>query len=352
MTSRFHTGVLVVLIAFLTYLTYLVLRPFFSPLMWAAVFAIVFYPIYDFVRRKIKVAWLAALLSVALVLLAIVGPLSYMLYLIAGELQKISFEQFTPQYVGEAYRGSAFQSLLNRALSLVGIDEQQAFSYIMNAVRSVSKQVVQYVSAELANIAGALVNFFIMAFLLFFFFKNGRTYLAEFVEFLPFSPGTTSRLTKQVKDIVASTIYGGVAVAVAQGLVGATGFVIVGISSPLLWGLATAITSFIPFVGAHIVWVPIAIYLLATGHVVKAIVLALIGIVGIGLVDNVVRPLFIKGRARMSFLLTFLSVFGGIGAFGLLGIVLGPLVLALFLSVMHIAKDYEKKEVAHAEDGR
>ncbi len=345
MASRFHTGVLVVLIAFLTYLTYLVLRPFFSPLVWAAVFAIVFYPIYDFVRRKIRVAWLAALLSAVLVLLAIVGPLSYMLYLLAGELQKISFEQFTPEHVGEAYRGSTFQSLLNRALSLIGMDEQQAFSYIMNAVRSISKQVVQHVSAELANIAGAVVNFFIMAFLLFFFFKDGRAYLAEFIEFLPFSPGTTDHLTRQVKDVVASTIYGGVAVAVAQGIVGALGFVIVGISSPLLWGLVTAITSFIPFVGAHIVWVPIAIYLLVTGHIAKAIILALFGTVGIGTVDNVVRPLFITGRARMSFLLTFLAVFGGIGAFGLLGIVLGPLVLALFLSVMHIAKDYERKEM-------
>ncbi len=352
MASRFHTGVLVVLIAFLAYLAYLVLRPFFSPLAWAAVFAIVFFPIYDFVRRKIRLAWLAALLSVALVLLAIVGPLSYMLYLLVGELQKISFEQLSPAHVSEAYRGSTLQSLLTGALSLVGMDEQQAFAYIMNAVRSVSRQAAQHVSAELANIAGAIVNFFIMAFLLFFFFKDGRAYLAEFVGFLPFSQRTTDELSKQVKDVVASTIYGGVAVAVAQGIVGAIGFVVVGMSSPLLWGLATAITSFVPFVGAHIVWVPICIYLLVTGHIAKAIILALFGTVGIGVVDNVVRPLFITGRARMSFLLTFLAVFGGIGAFGLLGIVLGPLVLALFLSVMHIAKDYEKKEMPHVEGGR
>jgi predicted PurR-regulated permease PerM len=100
------------------------------------------------------------------------------------------------------------------------------------------------------------------------------------------------------------------------------------------------------------VWVPISIYLLATAHIAKAVVLALFGTVGIGLVDNVVRPLFITGRTRMSFLLTFLAVFGGIGAFGLLGVVLGPLVLALFLSVVHIARDYERKEMPHVKDGR
>ncbi len=346
MSSRFHTAVFVVLIAFLAYLAYLVLRPFFSPLAWAAVFAIVFYPIYAFILHKVKVPSLAALLAVALVLLIIVGPLSYMLYLLTGELQKISFEQFTPEHVGEAYRGSALQSLLNRILSLVNMDEQQAFTYIMNGVRSISKQLVQHVSAELANVAQAVANFFIMAFLLFFFFKDGRAYVAKLIEFLPFSPRTTQHLSKQVEDVVVSTLYGGVAVAVAQGIVGSIGFVVIGIPSPLLWGLATAITSFIPFIGSHIVWVPMCIYLLVTGHIARAIVLAIIGIVGIGLVDNVVRPLFIKGRARMSFLLTFLAVFGGIGAFGLLGIVLGPLVLALFFSVIHIAKDYDREEMS------
>ena len=110
-------------------------------------------------------------------------------------------------------------------------------------------------------------------------------------------------------------------------------------SSPALWGLATAITSFIPFIGSHIVWVPMCLYLLVTGHIGKTVILATFGILGIGMVDNVVRPLFITGRARMSFLLTFLAVLGGIEAFGLIGIIVGPLVMALYSSLIAILKD-------------
>jgi predicted PurR-regulated permease PerM len=112
-------------------------------------------------------------------------------------------------------------------------------------------------------------------------------------------------------------------------------------SSPVLWGLTTALASFVPLIGSNIVWVPICLYLLITGYILKAIILAVFGVFGIGLVDNVVRPLFIKGRARMSFLLTFFAVFGGIQAFGLIGIIVGPLIMALFISLMEIVKDFE-----------
>lgn len=106
-----------------------------------------------------------------------------------------------------------------------------------------------------------------------------------------------------------------------------------------MWGLATAIASFIPFIGCHIVWVPMCLYLLATGYIVKAVILAAFGIFGIGVVDHAVRPLFLRGRARMSFLLTFLSVLGGIEAFGLIGVIVGPLIMALYISLIAILKE-------------
>jgi predicted PurR-regulated permease PerM len=282
----------------------------------------------------------------------ILGPLSYLSYRLVGELQDLSNTSLTFEEVQSAYQDSSIHDLAKRVLPIFHLDEQQAITYLVNGLSNLSKRLLDLVPGGLGSVAGAFTTFFIMTFVLFFLFKDGSSYAAKTLEYLPFSQRNKERLAKQTKDVVVSTIYGGVAVALAQGIVGTLGFISVGMSSPALWGLTTAITSFIPFVGAHIVWVPICLYLLVTGHILKAAILAAFGIFGIGLVDNVVRPLFIKGRARLSFLLTFFAVLGGIQAFGLIGIIVGPLIMALYISLINIIKDFEDDRQGVTAAGR
>ena len=341
MTNRFRIGILIVLVAFLSYLAYLILAPFFIPLTWAAVFAIVFYPVYIFILRYIRRPSAASLATVAVVLIVILGPLSYLSYRLVGELQDLSNTGLTVEGVRSAYQDSFIHDLANRVLSIFHLDEKEAIAHIVNGLSNLSKRLLNLIPGGLGSVASAFTTFFIMTFIIFFLFKDGSAYVTKTLEYLPFSERNKERLAKQTKDVVVSTIYGGVAVALAQGIVATLGFISVGMSSPALWGLTTAITSFIPFIGAHIVWVPICLYLLVTGHILKAAILAAFGILGIGLVDNVIRPLFIKGRARLSFLLTFFAVLGGIQAFGLIGIIVGPLIMALFISLINIIKDFE-----------
>lgn len=344
MTRRFRIGTLIVLVAFLAYLAYLILRPFFMPLAWAAVFAIVFYPVYTFILRFLRRPPLASLATVALVLAVILGPLSYLSYLLVGELTNLAGSGVTVEGMRAAYQNSAIHDLANRILPVFHLDEHQAITYAVNGLSNLSKQLLRYAPAGIGSVVGALVTFGIMAFVLFFLFKDASVYADAILDLLPFSERHKKRLSNQTKDVIVSTIYGGVAVAVAQGIVGVVGFLSVGMSSPVLWGLATAISSFIPFVGSHIVWVPMVLYFLVTGQIVQAIILTAFGVFGIGLVDNFVRPLFIRGRAHMSFLATFLSVLGGIEAFGLIGIIVGPLVIALCTSLLAILKDAEESE--------
>ncbi len=339
MTSKFRIGLLLVLVAILSYLAYLVVAPFFVPLAWAAIFAIVFYPVYVFILRHIKRPALASLATVVIVLIVILGPLSYLSVSLVGELQDIADRGFTKESLKSTYQHSAVHDLSNRVLPYFHVDEQEAMAYVERNVTNLSKELLHRLPAGLGAIFGAVVKFFLMAFVLFFFFKDGSTYVETILEYLPFSERHKQHFSKQTKDVIVSTIYGGVAVAVAQGVIGTIGYVSVGISSPVLWGLATAITSFIPIIGSHIVWMPIGLYLLATGHMLKALVIGLFGVFGIGVVDNVVRPLFIRGRSRMSFLLTFFAVLGGIEAFGLIGIIVGPLIMALYISLMAILKE-------------
>jgi predicted PurR-regulated permease PerM len=342
MTSRFRVGVLIVLVALITYLAYRIIAPFFSPLAWASVLAIVGYPIYGFFLRHLKFPMLAALSAVVVVLFIIVGPLSYVFYLLTGELQNLAGSAPSTERIVESYRQSALRPIADRILLSFNMSEKQAIAHLTTGLTNFAKEALTRIPVGLGNLAEAVANFFVMVFVLFFFFRDGHRLVAALVDYLPFSEPGKQRVSVQVKDVVVSTIYGGLAVAIAQGFVGLIAFVTVGLDSPITWAVTTAITSFIPLVGSHVVWVPISVYLLFTGETFRSLLLAAFGIFGIGLVDNIVRPLFIKGRVRMSFLLTFLSVFGGLQAFGLLGIVVGPLVMALFLSIIPMVRDLER----------
>ena len=176
-----------------------------------------------------------------------------------------------------------------------------------------------------------------MAFVLFFLFKDGSSYVVKLLEYLPFSERHKELLSKQAKDVVVSTIYGGVAVALAQGIVGVVGFISVGVSSPALWGLATAIASFIPFIGSHSMGTDMS---LSTGNRTHNQGRYPCGLRGVrhrfGGQHN--PPSFHQRAGQDVFSPHLFSVLGGIQAFGLIGIILGPLIMALYIS-SSIVKD-------------
>jgi len=180
-----------------------------------------------------------------------------------------------------------------------------------------------------------------MAFTIFFLFKDGPGFLEKIRDYLPFSEKHRNRLVSQTKDMIVSTIYGGVVVAIVQGILGGLAFAVLGIRSPVFWGSSMALMSFVPVVGTSVIWVPASLILLSQGAYAKGIALILIGVFVISMVDNVLKPLIIGGRTKMPTIIIFFTVLGGIKVFGLLGLIMGPLVFALFLSVFQIFKAIE-----------
>jgi predicted PurR-regulated permease PerM len=158
---------------------------------------------------------------------------------------------------------------------------------------------------------------------------------------MPFNEEEKHRLADQIHDIVVSTIYGGVIVGIIQGILAGVSFAVLGFKSPVLWGSATAIASFIPILGAAAIWGPAVLYLFATGATYKAAALLIIGAFGISMIDNILKPLIIGGRVKMPMLIILFSVLGGIKLFGLIGLILGPLVIALFVSVLEIFRNFD-----------
>ncbi len=335
--KRFYLIVLIALVVLLGYLSYQVLKPFLVPIAWAIVLGILFYPLYKAILRIVRWDSLASLLVVGIALIALIGPFTYFSVLLVREMGDL---------VEDLQRGKArVENLLVHPALQAGVD--QVASWMQTSREELNKAIADQISrltmelfgkatGGIRNLIGALLSFVIMALTLFFLFTAGPAFFDRAQQYLPFSPQQRNRLIREAQDIIISTIYGGVIIALIQGSMGGTAFYFLGIASPVLWGFAMALASFLPLVGPFIIWAPASLYLFFQGAVGKAVLLLVIGGGAISSVDYFLRPMIIGKRTRMPFLFIFFSVLGGIQVFGILGFVMGPMVLALFISVIEI----------------
>lgn len=345
MANRFYFITLTAIVAVLGYLTFEILKPFLSPIAWAIVLSIVFYPLYAMLLRFVKLKSVSSLITLAFILLIIIGPFSYVFYLLINELKDVSghIEAGTIEAtIREVLKNPGVKEIADRITNILNIPEAEVNKTVIDSVKGFGKDFIGKISGSIGDFLTVIFNFIIMSFTTFFIIKDGAGFLNKIRDFMPFSEAYKDRLTTQTKDIIVSTIYGGVAVAIIQGIIGGVAFYFLDISSPVLWGFAVSIASFIPLLGAAAVWVPLTLYLLfIKGAVMKGVVLAFIGTFGISLIDNILKPIIIGSRTKMPVLAIFFSVLGGIRLFGLIGLIMGPLVLALFVSVIEIFRNIE-----------
>ncbi len=166
----------------------------------------------------------------------------------------------------------------------------------------------------------------------YYFFKDGESIKKTLLDFLPIPKYDRDTFFSRLEEMIKATIYGGVVIAVVQGLLGGLAFWILGIPSPLVWGMVMVLCAFIPFGGTGLVWVPGSIYLILSGSYIKAVILVVYGVMFIGTIDNLLRPYLMSSRTNIHPLLLFFSVMGGISAFGIIGIFAGPLIMALAIA--------------------
>jgi predicted PurR-regulated permease PerM len=197
-------------------------------------------------------------------------------------------------------------------------------------------------SRELAigqNTLRIAVYFFIMLYLLFFFLRDGQRLLDGRVSALPMGAARARQLLDRFAEVSRATIKGTLVIGLVQGTLGGIAFWVLGVSAPVLWGAVMALMSILPAIGPAIVWVPAAVVLLVNGRIGAGIALIAIGVFVISLVDNLLRPILVGRDTRMPDYLVLLSTLGGLAAFGLAGIVIGPIIAAFFLSCWHMASE-------------
>ena len=344
--SRLYTIALYFFVAVLGYLSYQIFKPFLSPLAWATVLSIVFYPVFTFILKFVKWRPLASLVTLLTILIILLGPFSYLSYLLTQEIRSIvdnaAAGKFDP--VGGVLHHPLVNTVINKILGMFHLSQAEFEKRILENITLFGKSLMGGVTGGIGNVASAITDFIFMILSIFFFLEGGSEFVDGLEKYVPFSKKQRERLIRQTKDIIVTTIYGGVTVAVAQAIIGGTAFSLLGVPSPVLWGFAMFIASFIPLLGTFVVWGPIAVYLFFNGMILNSIILVVVGIVAISSIDNILRPLIIRGKIQMPTLAIFFSILGGIKVFGFIGFIMGPLVLALFISVIQMLQFVEDEK--------
>ena len=340
--------IFLVFILFLTflsiYLLYTILSPFLSSIIWAILLAMIFYPLFKKLKRLLKKKeFLSALIMTLLVLIIIVLPFTLLMISLASEVVDVYHR------VEEMIKTGQLQAYLERMKGLpilkwilaklgqyIDLSQTDPLPLLLKNLKQISTFIFNQTTTLLKGFSTFIAGFFFTLLSLYYLFKDGSRFFKGLKEIIPLPSQERDLLIQRFKDMIYATLYGGILIAMIQGLLGGLSFWILGLPSPIFWGTAMALLSFIPIGGTALIWAPAALLLLIGGAILKGLILLGVGVFVISMVDNLLRPFFISSRTNIHPLLLFFAVLGGIQAFGLIGLVAGPLVATLFLTMIEI----------------
>lgn len=337
--KRLAFGFLLVLTAATLYLTYLIARPFLGAIITATLLAVAFYPLFTFLLRYARNPSAAALLTTAAVFGMLLVPTVFIVSTLADETRAL-YGWLNEQSSGDAGLGEYFTRVSERPFGWIeektGVSREQLRMAALDRLRDASAEMLNWAKSLVLNITGTIVGTFAMLFTLFFLLRDGPAILERAGSLLPLKPQRYRQLLKTIFDSIVANFYGVLAVAIAQGGLGALGYWIAGLPNVMLWTVMTALLSMLPLVGATVVWGTGVVYLGATAHWGKALFLLIYGTGVISMSDNVVRPLVLSGRVKMNTLMVFFSLLGGVEAFGIIGLFVGPIIVSVAMALMRI----------------
>jgi predicted PurR-regulated permease PerM len=323
--------------ALITYLCILVLSPFLQVIGWSAVLAIAFFPVHQRLVRATGRVTLSALICSVLVVFVILVPLLLLSALAIDQF--LSLKGYLEERFSEGFSLSAIESLRPIhawVTTRFGLSPGAIESWITEHGTEIGRALAEYSLSIAASLTSLVVSFVFIIFATFLLFRQGEPIVRSIPELLPFERGRSEAMLMRIQDVIYASVYGVLVIAFLQGALCAFMFWTLGVPSAALWGMVTILTSVLPVVGAALVWIPGAIYLALAGSWLKAIVLAAWGIAVISGIDNFLRPRLVGGRVGLSELVMFFALLGGLQVFGVLGIVLGPVLFAIAASILDV----------------
>ena len=327
----------------LGYLLYLILSPFLAPIAWAVFIAFLVYPLHRrFARRLGGRAALSAALLTLFVFLILIGPLTGLGAAFAKQAADLA--RYAQDLVVE-HKPTAASDLV--ALPVVGpvidwlqdnagVSLAQIQGWAIDGAQALLKSLASLGRAAFLGALGTVVGFALMMFILFFAIRDGRNWMETARELVPMNGAERARLFQHLASVTRAMVYGTGITALVQGTLIAIGFAIVGLPSPVVFGVLAALAALIPMVGTPAVWLPATIVLAAQDRWGAALFMLLWGVF-VTTIDNFLRPWLVSGRADVGTLTVFIGVLGGVSGFGPIGVILGPLVLALAIALVRFA---------------
>ena len=307
-------------------------RPFWTAFIIAAILAIVLHPLKEKLHRRLRRPGLATLLTttVAVVVLSVI--LTFAGFTIANELERI-YGGLSRNSVEEGGWPAFATMTLDRITHKlsehlpVPINEEAVRAELMKGMKTASSYLLGNVGIAVSGAANFISNGILITIALYFLLRYGRVWIYKLASLTPLEPTVADKILRTIQNSVTANVNGMLAVIVGQGLLLILGFWFVGVRSPVLWGTIGGFASIIPMVGSLLVWAPVVIGFLLMGAYGKAVILAIWGFVIVGSADNILRPVVVGRQGKQHPMLVALAAIGGVYAFGVLGILLGPVIM-------------------------
>jgi predicted PurR-regulated permease PerM len=335
-------------ILLLGYFVFLIVEPFLVPLAWSAVLAIFFYPLHEKLLRKMKPTPAAMTSTLGVTLLLIVPAIVVLVFTAREALDATARLQTQLMVHGQGPN----EGLVMHTEEWIRMRLPESWRSIdmSDPVQQGAEKIASFLGARFAGLVRNLVSFFvdlfILIFALFFMFRDGEEIVHGAKHLLPFDEDIQTDMLEESKELIFASVAVGLLVAAIQGLLGGLSFALTGISSPIFWGVLIAFFSLVPVVGSALIWGPAALWLGFNGHWGRAIlIVAICGGVST-IADNIVRPMLLRNRTRLNELLLFIGVLGGLEAFGLLGLVAGPTIVAAAMGVFRVYMEHRDELAA------
>ena len=329
--NHVHTLLLMALTVVGIYFSYRLAVPFLPALTWSLALAILFAPLHRWLESKVKSPNLAATISVVLVVVIVIVPATFVANRIIGEAVSGAETVKTMIESGEWRR--IFEAYPLIAPAGDWIAQQLDLTAMANSATSwLTSMGASFVQGSVLQLIGIVLTFY----MLFYFLRDRALARKSLRSLSPLSEADMTRLFNDVSDTVHATLYGTLAVAIVQGTLGGLMFWWLGLAAPLLWGTVMGLLAVVPVLGAFVIWIPAAIFLVLEGSGEKALLLTLWGAIVVGGIDNLLYPMLVGRRLKMHTVLAFISLVGGLIVFGPAGLILGPVIFTVTRLLLEI----------------
>lgn len=305
-------------------LTILIVKSFTTYIVLAIILTFSFYPLYKRINKKIKSEnWASTILVIIIIALLVIPGLFAVSNLVKETSSAYAFLK-DPTYV---------DSINNFFLDKFNV-QIDIGTYINSLVSNVQSFLFQSVPNLITSIADIGLGLFIMFFIMFYAFKGGPTFFEDIMDLIPLKKKYKHKLVQEIKLVLHGVLYGQVMTAIIQGGVGGLMLFVFGVPNALFWGFVMVIFAFLPIVGTPLIWFPAGIFQIIQGEFFSGIMILIIGGLVITNIDNFIKPKLISGRSKIHPIVALIGVFGGLNLMGLIGLILGPVIIALFLVLL------------------